>query len=100
MIWTEAQGASPFDYLSRLLSRAGVAIDRMLTRLLIKDAPVKPRRITATMIVCGDCAGRAANPRKTMLAVDALSGESCCADCGGRSYVLASKMRARLEVEG
>lgn len=56
--------------------------------VFIKNPLVTPRRITDQEIVCGDCAGEAALPRATFLASD-----HTCASCGGRSYVLASKLQ-------
>ena len=54
-------------------------------------APARERRITATMIVCLDCADAFSNsPRKTF-----LTESGCCDGCGGRSYLLASKIYSR-----
>ena len=50
------------------------------------DRPVvSPREVTVTMIVCGNCAGDALNPVKTL-----MTKAGCCASCGGSSFVLAS----------
>lgn len=58
------------------------------------DRPeVAPRGITETMIVCGNCAGEAANPVKTL-----LTKAGCCASCGGRSYVLAVNLEVARRV--
>jgi len=60
--------------------------------VFIRDPLVTPRAgsVLRTMIVCGDCAGDDANPRKTLLAADGT-----CSECGGRSYVLASMLFQR-----
>ena len=55
--------------------------------LFIADPRVSPRNVTERMIICGNCAGDDPLPRKTLLAED-----DTCATCGGRSYVLASKV--------
>lgn len=44
-------------------------------------------RVTRTQIVCGDCAGVALLPTRTF-----LTSNGDCANCGGRSYELASKL--------
>lgn len=49
------------------------------------------RVLRQEMIVCGDCMGDEYLPRKTR-----LTDSGCCAKCGGRSYVLASLLCARL----
>lgn len=48
-------------------------------------------RVTATQIVCGDCGGDSAFPRKTL-----LTSAGTCSRCGGRSYALASKLSGAL----
>ena len=57
--------------------------------VLISDPQVTPRLISRlrVLIVCGDCAGDRANPRKTLMAANGT-----CADCGGRSFVVAAKL--------
>jgi len=56
-------------------------------------APASERRITNTMIVCLDCADPFSNsPRKTF-----LTASGRCDGCGGRSYLLASKIYSRRE---
>jgi hypothetical protein len=42
-------------------------------------------RITATQIVCGNCAGDDLLPIRTFVTAD-----GCCSRCGGRSFELAS----------
>jgi hypothetical protein len=59
------------------------------TRKTISELP----RATAVQIVCGDCAGYDVLPRKTFLTRDGR-----CWDCGGRSYALASRLCASLEM--
>ncbi len=49
------------------------------------------RVLRREMIVCGDCMGDDLLPRKTH-----LTDSGVCAQCGGRSYVLASLLCARL----
>jgi hypothetical protein len=58
--------------------------------VFIKNPFVAPRSVShlLTMIVCGNCSGEGQVPRKTLLAAD-----STCVMCGGRSYVLASKLQ-------
>jgi len=58
--------------------------------LFISDPGVSGRFANSpltTLIVCGNCAGDAPVPRKTVLAADGT-----CQKCGGRSYVLASSL--------
>ncbi len=43
--------------------------------------------VTSTQIVCGDCAGDATFPVKTL-----LTSIGTCSRCGGGSYVLAAKI--------
>ena len=50
-------------------------------------------RVTTVQIVCGDCAGFETLPRRTF-----LTAEGRCAKCGGRSYELAARVCATLEV--
>jgi hypothetical protein len=87
---SEDAQVSMIEQPSRFISRAGLSLDRLLARLLIKDSPVTARCATPTMIVCADCSGEATNPRKTL-----LSDEGRCFECGGGAYVLAAKMFAR-----
>jgi hypothetical protein len=54
--------------------------------VLLKDPVVSERKVTSTMIVCGDCNGEAELPRKTF-----LTAKGCCDACGGQSFVLAVK---------
>lgn len=49
----------------------------------ISEAP----RVTATRIICGDCAGHETLPRMTF-----LTSAGCCANCGGRNYEHASRL--------
>ncbi|HQZ81617.1 MAG TPA: hypothetical protein PLR83_00225 [Pyrinomonadaceae bacterium] len=59
---------------------------RLLTGSLFDTiSPASIPAVTATRIVCGDCAGDETLPRKTMLTADGR-----CAECGGRSYIPAS----------
>jgi hypothetical protein len=52
------------------------------------DRPqITPRAVTTTMIVCGNCGGDEPLPVKTF-----LTKAGCCANCGGKSYVLASQL--------
>src|SRR5882724_7658920 len=50
-------------------------------------------RMTSVQIVCGDCAGEEILPRRTV-----LTAAGRCAKCGGRSYELAARVCAALEV--
>ncbi|PYS89007.1 MAG: hypothetical protein DMF64_19065 [Acidobacteria bacterium] len=51
-----------------------------------------PRTVVTTiLIVCGDCAGDALFPLKTL-----LTSDGTCSRCGGRSYVLAAKLSGAL----
>lgn len=70
-------------------SIVGVADDGEPAEVFISDPLVTPRPLShlLTLIVCGDCAGDDRVPRKTLLAAN-----STCVKCGGRSYVLASKL--------
>jgi hypothetical protein len=56
-------------------------------QVFIDNPKVKPRALTFTQIICGNCAGQGELPRKTLLTEQGL-----CADCGGRSYQLASDL--------
>jgi predicted metal-binding protein len=60
--------------------------------VLIRGPVVTPRLISRlrVLIVCGDCAGDRSNPRKTLMAANGT-----CADCGGRSFVVASKLQIK-----
>lgn len=49
------------------------------------------REVSRVAIVCGNCAGKDDRPRRTLLIRDSLTQAGRCADCGGRSYVLASR---------
>ena len=44
-------------------------------------------RVTQIQIVCGDCAGDALFPRKTLMMSD-----GACSRCGGRNIVLVAKL--------
>ena len=44
-------------------------------------------RVTAVQIVCGDCAGDARLPEKTL-----LTSAGTCSRCGGRNHVLAATL--------
>jgi hypothetical protein len=62
--------------------------------VLISDPVVTPRLLSClcVLIVCGDCAGDGVNPRKTLMAANGT-----CANCGGRSFVLASKLQIAMK---
>jgi len=51
--------------------------------------PRAPIPVLGIQIICGDCSGEQRSPIKTY-----LDRFGCCAQCGGRSYVLASTSRA------
>ena len=55
--------------------------------LFLKDARVSARQTTSIMIICGNCAGEALNPCKTL-----LDTKGKCATCGGSSYAIASAL--------
>lgn len=47
------------------------------------------RPIATQWIVCGDCAGDGQLPRATL-----LTPQGACSGCGGRSYILVSKINS------
>ena len=59
-------------------------------RLSESERQVSARPTTQTQIVCGNCMGDETLPRKTF-----LTRAGACDHCGGRSYVLASRLFIR-----
>jgi hypothetical protein len=56
-------------------------------RVFLDNAEVSPRLLTTSRIICGDCAGDGPYTIKTLLTV---AGK--CSQCGGGSYILASRI--------
>lgn len=59
-------------------------------RLFRQNNSISPNAlptITQMRIVCGDCAGEKVLPNKTN-----LTSDGACADCGGRSFVCATRL--------